>query len=160
MLLVPTHCHDGWVVADTHHSGTMGIVYINLLANIYWTCLTSLGKCLSAFGRKRHFCERKGKAFDWMKQKIVHNPNYGSLCKSMTMSCSLQICSQVKQSHSEASLGVEPPMPLLFANWAHEQFRVMIPHARMHLPRNNYKSQQGTENTPKIASTHTCKTVR
>lgn len=43
---------------------------------------------------------------------------------------------------------------LLFANWTCGKFRVMIRPGRIHLPSNNYESQQGTEEhvLPKIAN--------
>lgn len=51
--------------------------------------------------------------------------------------------------------GVKSPIPLLFANWAQEKFRVMILHASINLPSTNYESQQGAERLPKIANIHT-----
>lgn len=46
------------------------------------------------------------------------------------------------------------PALLLFANWAGGKFRAMIRHAKIHLPSNNYESQQGAEGhaLPKIAT--------
>lgn len=49
---------------------------------------------------------------------------------------------------------VEPPVPLWYANWAHEKFRVMILYASIHLPTNNYVSQQGAKTLPNAANTH------
>lgn len=40
---------------------------------------------------------------------------------------------------------VEPPVPLQYANWTPEKFSEMIVYAGIHLPSNNYVSQQGAE---------------
>lgn len=50
---------------------------------------------------------------------------------------------------------VEPPVPLLYANWTPEKFREIILYASIHVPSNNYTSQKGTKMLPNTANTRT-----
>lgn len=129
---------------------TLGIIHIHPLVNIYQTHTTYLHKHLSPFHWKGNPLHMVIASLELILHKqrwfiIIQNYNYVKLPAILHMG----------EEWLRGVARVEPPVPLLYANWAPEKFREMILYASIHLPSNNYVSQQGAQTLPNTANTHT-----
>lgn len=144
-------CHQDWLLSLKILCTAHGELYIFIFWQIFTKpiqhtfiniCFLSIGKGypLHTVIASLELILHKQKWFI-----IMQNCNYAKLLANLHMG----------EEWLRGFARVEPPVPLPYANWAPEKFREMMLYASIHLPSNNYVSQQGAKMLPNTANTHT-----